>query len=104
MNQDSETFFSQPFLFEWDDGNRNKNEGKHGVKNEECEQIFLNRPLIVAEDGAHSQKEARHFALGRTNDGRLLFAAFTVRGEKLRVISARDMSRQERRIYQNEKA
>ena len=85
--------------FDWDAGNSEKNWQKHGVSVGECEETFFNQPLLVAFDAAHSLGEARHFALGRTNQGRLLFIAFTYRGTKIRVISARDMSRKERMIY-----
>jgi predicted DNA binding CopG/RHH family protein len=47
----------------------------------------------------HSQDEDRYYALGRTSADRRLFVAFTMRGTLVRVISARDMSRTERRAY-----
>jgi hypothetical protein len=89
--------------FEWDDGNRLKNWMRHHVAWWECEEVFFHKPFYVIPDMAHSQKEERHFGLGRTKAGRLLFLAFTLRGSWIRVISARDMSRRERKIY-NEKA
>ena len=55
--------------------------------------------LVVLGDVAHSSREARYFAFGRTDGGRLLTVVFTVRGQLLRVISARPMSRRERRGY-----
>ncbi len=85
--------------FEWDKGNRDKNWLKHRVSNSECEQIFFNRPLIIHFDEMHSGKEDRFYALGHTDLGRNLFIVFTIRGTKIRVISARDMSREEREIY-----
>lgn len=85
--------------FDWDEGNRDKNWLKHGVSNGECEELFFNLPLIVADDTKHSELEARYFALGQTNTGRLLFLSFTIRADKIRVISARDMSRREREVY-----
>ncbi|MGO8818094.1 MAG: BrnT family toxin [Terriglobia bacterium] len=51
-------------------------------------------------DSKHSQREARHYALGRTDENRLLFVAFTVRRTLIRVISAREMTRRERRFYE----
>ena len=86
--------------FEWDAGNARKNE-KHGVSMAEAEQVFFNAPLLMIEDTKHSGGEPRFHALGRTDDGRLLHIAFTVRsdGRKIRVISARDMHRKERTIY-----
>ncbi len=87
--------------FDWDDGNARKNE-KHGVLMAEMEQVFFNAPLLLLDDEKHSQREARHHALGRTNEGRLLHLTFTLRhaGSLIRVISARDMHRKERTIYE----
>ncbi|MDB5731430.1 MAG: hypothetical protein JWQ03_1325 [Variovorax sp.] len=86
--------------FDWDDGNARKNE-KHGVCVAEAEQVFFNAPLLL-EDAAHSQQEPRFHALGRTDDGRGLHITFTLRrsGTLIRVISARDMHRKERVIYE----
>ncbi len=86
--------------FEWDAGNADKNWLKHGVSRSECEQAFFNRPFLAVEDEKHSTAEARYFALGATDAGRRLFIVFTIREQRVRVISARDMSRQERRIYE----
>lgn len=85
--------------FEWDDGNRDKNQLHHGVNWVECEQVFFSEALIAAMDPEHSQAETRYYVLGSTRDGRLLFIACTVREQLIRVISARPMSRRERRIY-----
>jgi uncharacterized DUF497 family protein len=79
--------------FEWDEENINKNWEKHKVSHLECEEIFFNEPLIVKKDKEHSNDEIRYFTLGRTNSGRLLFVVFTIRKDKIRVISARDMTR-----------
>ncbi len=85
--------------FEWDEGNSEKNWARHQVARPECEQVFFNFPLVVADDQKHSQDEQRYFALGQTDRGRKLFVVFTVRGSLIRVVSARDMNRVERRIY-----
>lgn len=87
--------------FDWDDGNARKND-KHGVSMAEAEQVFFNAPVLLLADAKHSQQEARHHALGRTDGGRLLHLAFTLRkaGSLIRVISARDMHRKERVIYE----
>jgi uncharacterized protein len=87
--------------FEWDAGNTPKIWDRHGVLPTECEEVFLNRPLIVGGDEKHSANEERYYALGETDGGRLIFIAFTIRGVLIRVISARDMSRKERRIYRS---
>ena len=84
---------------DWDEGNLSKNWDRHQVSSAECEEVFLNIPLSLADDVRHSSDEARYYALGRTHGGRLLFIAFTVRGTRIRVISARPMSGKERQIY-----
>ena len=93
--------------FQWDEDNSGKNWIRHGVTDSESEQVFFNRPLIVAPDVKHSQQEVRYYALGRTDAHRLLFVAFTVRDEVttslIRVISARDMTRKERRKYEEKR-
>ena len=87
--------------FDWDKGNEKKNV-KHGVTPAEAEQLFLNDPLVVLDDLKHSDMEPRFHALGQTNEGRLLHITFTIRTSKIRVISARDMHRKERAIYEQE--
>lgn len=87
--------------FDWDDGNRDKNL-KHEVTNGESEQIFFNEPLIVLDDAVHSVAEDRYAAFGKTDSGRTLVVIFTMRGQKIRVISARDMNRKERKYYEDQ--
>jgi uncharacterized DUF497 family protein len=88
--------------FDWDAGNARKSEEKHDVSPNEVEQVFLNVPLVLAPDLKHSHTEPRVQALGKTNVGRLLHITFTLRfgGREVRPISARDMQRKERRIYE----
>jgi hypothetical protein len=57
---------------------------------------------LVQEDEIHSKFEPRYYVLGKSNDGRHLFIVFTIRRNKIRVISARNMSRRERRIYREQ--
>jgi hypothetical protein len=85
--------------FDWDEGNLKKNEIKHGVTVRECEDVFCNQPFVRS-DTQHSQTEQRFAAFGETNRGRLLAISFTVRDRTIRVISARDQSRKERREYE----
>jgi uncharacterized DUF497 family protein len=87
--------------FEWDTGNLTKNQQKHDVSPSECEQIFFNHPLVVAQDERHSDQEDRFFALGQTDAGRLLFVVFVVRKDIIRVISSRNMNRKERKVYES---
>jgi uncharacterized DUF497 family protein len=92
---------SQTTGFNWDSGNSRKNE-KHGVTMAESEQVFFNQPLLLLEDATHSQIEPRLHALGKTDEGRALHITFTLRqsGTLIRVISARDMHRKERSVYE----
>ncbi len=85
--------------FEWDDGNRNKNWKRHEVHWTEAEETFFNEPIVLLPDPQHSQMETRLALLGRTLADRRLAIVFTVRKNRIRVISARDMSKKERRLY-----
>ncbi len=87
--------------FDWNGGNAEKNWKEHGVAPAEAEQVFFNIPLLWGDDPVHSGLEGRFYALGQTDGGRALFIAFTMRGRRLRVVSARDMSRKERRAYRS---
>lgn len=86
--------------FQWDKGNLEKNWLKHGVNPSECEQIFFNLPLVAYDDIKHSEKENRYYSLGKTDAERFLFVVFTVRKNQIRIISARDMNRKERQVYE----
>ena len=86
--------------FEWDVGNAGKNQERHQVSDGECEQVFFQRPILIAPDAIHSLDEPRYAALGQTAAGRRLTIVFTIRGESIRVIPARPMSRRERRVYE----
>lgn len=110
---DIRALLAQAAGFEWDAGSTAVNGPGCGVTRAECEQLFLNGPLVVADDAivdvtegttvakgaARSSHEVRGHALGETDDGRLLFAAFTVRDGLVRVTAAREMTRSEREVY-----
>jgi len=87
--------------FDWSGGNAEKNWQSHQVTPLEAEQVFFNTPLLCGDDVEHSRKESRFYVFGQTDEGRELFVAFTMRGKRLRVISTRNMSRKERRIYRS---
>ena len=88
--------------FDWYAGNERKSADKHGVSQAEAEQVFFSQALLVLEDDRHSLMEARFHALGKTNEGRLLHITFTLRQNNtlIRIISARDMHRKERAVYE----
>ena len=85
--------------FEWDDGNRDKNWVSHQVEWTEAEEAFFGTPIIVSPDPKHSLSENRLVLLGRTLADRRLVGVFTIRHNCIRVISARDMSKKERKLY-----
>ncbi len=86
------------FAFDWDEGNKYKNEKKHNVKFKETEEIFSDKPVYFR-DNAHSAQEIRWYAIGFSEKDRILKIVFTYRKEKIRVISARAASKKERKIY-----
>ena len=87
--------------FEWDEGNVDKNWIKHGVSCAECEQIFFNRPLIAGDVANRGSVEDRYYVLGQTDLERRLFVVFTIRENLIRIISARPMSRRERKVFED---
>ncbi|PIS21227.1 hypothetical protein COY33_01905 [candidate division WWE3 bacterium CG_4_10_14_0_2_um_filter_42_7] len=85
--------------FIWDKGNLDKNWKKHKVSCTECEELFFGEKIMQRNE-LHSGKEARYIAIGKTKIGRRLFVAFTIRKESIRIISARDLSKKERGLYE----
>ena len=92
--------FPIPTEFEWDKGNTDKNKIKHGVQNQEIEEVFFNIPLLVIGYESHSVNEGRFLILGTTDDKKKLSIIFTIRTGRIRVISARPMSKKERELYE----
>ena len=91
----------EPISFEWDKGNIDKNFKKHTVTNQEAEEIFVNEPIFLFEDEKHSSSiEKRNMIWGTTKKGRRLTIIYTIRNNKVRIISARDLNRKERREYE----
>lgn len=86
--------------FDWDDANTDKHWDRHQVTAEEAEDVFFHEPLVVRSDVRHSKREKRYYALGLTGAGPRLFVVFTVRRGLIRVISARDMNRNETESYE----
>ena len=90
--------------FTADFGNAEKNWVQHRVSQGEAEQVFFNRPLVVVTGEQRTELTRRYYALGHTDASRLLFIVCTIRDDRIRVISARPMSRRERRVYEHAKA
>jgi len=91
-----EELFKQIESFDWDIWNQLKNITKHQVENKECEDVFFNQPKMVDVDEKHSATEKRYKIAGMTDQGRWLLVVFTIRKEKIRIISARDQSKKEK--------
>lgn len=94
--------FRRYLEFEWDKGNVGKNFRLHNVSDGECEEIFFDPKKKIAKDIFHSGKEVRYILLGITSKRRLLFLIFTIRKGCIRVISARDINKKEKYLYEKE--
>lgn len=90
---------SSPIEFQWDKGNKDKNLKRHGVTNEEIEEVFFSDWIRVVKDVFYSGREDRYLLIGKTAFGRKLFIVFTLRNNKVRVISARDLNKKEEALY-----
>lgn len=84
-------------LFNWDDANR-RHLARHAVSPQEAEQCYWNDPLVVEEQSIHA--ELRYLALGETDAGRRLAFVFTIRGARVRFVTAYPMTPQQQKIYE----
>ena len=94
--------FKKLQCFEWDNWNTDKIYHKHKVEPFECEEVFFDENKVILTDVFHSGKEERYILLGTTKENRLLFVVFTVRVNKVRIISARDINKKERHLYEKQ--
>ncbi len=83
--------------FEWDEGNL-EHIRKHNVEYSECEEVFYNEQIFFY-DEKHSVAEDRFLTYGITDENRPLTLVFTIRNNKIRVVSARDQNKNERAVY-----
>ena len=86
--------------FEWDRKKALANQRKHDVSFEEAAEVFADALSSTVVDPDHSQEEQRFVIFGQTLAGRLLVVAFTERNDRIRIITARQMTRRERRAYE----
>lgn len=91
---------AEPVSFIWDKGNEEKNWIKHRVTKEEAEKAFSDDNKLLFEDVKHSTGAEKRFILFGKTDKRKLILVFTIRNEKVRVISARPMNRKEVILYE----
>lgn len=87
--------------FEWDDDKATTNERNHGVTFAEVVTVFTDPLSLTGYDPDHSDEEDRFITMGLSANGRLVIVSHTDRGEKIRIISAREASRAERRDYED---
>ena len=92
----------KPLEFDWDEANKRKIWLKHKVTVEECEEAFATEQLFRQPDELHSHNESRHILISKTKNLRFLFIIYTIRKNKVRVISARSMHRKEVDFYEKE--
>ncbi|OGD92850.1 hypothetical protein A2697_05235 [Candidatus Curtissbacteria bacterium RIFCSPHIGHO2_01_FULL_41_44] len=85
--------------FEWDEANI-AHIARHNVTPEEAEQVFFDTDNALDEDIRHSTIEKRFIIIGKTQNRRLLYQIFTRRGDKIRIISSRDINKKEVNLYE----
>jgi uncharacterized DUF497 family protein len=86
--------------FEWDDNKAETNSSKHGVSFEEAKTVFDDLLYVDFYDPDHFEDEERYLIVGHSNRGRLLIVSYTERGDLIRLISAREVTRSERQAYE----
>lgn len=86
--------------FEWDPGKAARNFEKHGVSFQEAATVFGDPLSYTFDDPDHTDEELRFLTIGLAATGRLLVVSHTDRGGKVRLISARELTRKERRFYE----
>jgi uncharacterized protein len=85
---------------EWDKDKATSNQSKHGVSFEEAKTVFDDPLYVDFYDPDHSEYEERYLIVGESNRGRLLIVSYTERGDSMRLISAREVTRTEREVYE----
>lgn len=88
--------------FEWDPAKAKTNAGKHRIDFNEASTVFGDPLGITIFDPDHSEEEDRYITIGMSRAGRLLMIAHADRGDRIRIISARELGRKERDVYENE--
>lgn len=86
--------------FEWDEKKASRNFTKHGVSFEEAKTVFDDPLYVDFYDPDHSEDEERYLIVGTSIRGRLLIVSYTERGDLIRLMSAREVTRSEREVYE----
>jgi hypothetical protein len=87
-------------IFEWNPAKAERNLRKHGISFTEAGTVFGDELSITVPDPDHSDDEDRYITIGWSHRGRLLMIAHTDRGEIIRIISARELTKTERKEYE----
>ena len=87
--------------FEWDAGKAASNLSKHGIGFAEAMTVFNDALEVMIPDPAHSDAELRFVSIGVSESGRLLVVAYTERDRRIRIVSARQATPRERRLYES---
>jgi uncharacterized protein len=87
-------------IFEWDEEKAESNYRKHGVSFEEAKTVLGDPLSVTVDDLRHSIREHRYIDIGLSSQERLLVVVYTERGEAIRLISSREATRAERKIYE----
>jgi len=88
--------------FEWDPEKAAKNHRRHEVSFIEAATVFSDPLSITAPDPDHSLEENRYLTVGQSYRLRLLIVSHTEQGDRIRIISARELTRAEREAYEEE--
>ena len=86
--------------FEWDENKAARNLSKYGISFDEAKTVFDDPLYIDFYDPDHSEDEARYLIVGASNRRRLLIVSYTHRGDSIRLISSREVTRSEREAYE----
>lgn len=86
--------------FEWNREKAASNLSKHRVSFEEATTVFDDPFYVDFYDPDHSEDEERYLIVGESNQGRLLIVSYTERGNSIRLISAREVTRTEQAAYE----
>ncbi|GAB6039900.1 BrnT family toxin [Endothiovibrio diazotrophicus] len=86
--------------FQWDPQKEQGNRRKHGIAFVEAVEVFGDEHSICVPDPDHSHGESRYLLFGLSSNGGYLVVSFTERVDAIRIISARRMTRQERKAYE----
>ena len=92
--------FKKTLEFQWNRGNIDKSFKKNKIRDKEAEEPFFDRKRKAFKDELHPKDKERYRMVGKTKKGRLLFIVFTMRGKKIRIISARDINKKEVYLYE----